>query len=221
MKLWGKQAPDDDPQAVKARSMAEVQRLGGRTIDHLPIIEKTVARTPEELGARALALNALVGLAYDAPAPMIREWIVVNGLTQSLSLSEQELLGQETEDLDPQTKMNLSWAPEAIYTLLWAGGFAKSLSLGEELPEDAFSVLPRVWEGESGRKFLTKIRMRPYSELYAMRDFYYRAHWYAREGQLNGIETGVFVGDIIVERRKALEWLLDVTTDWDDIELST
>jgi len=52
-----------------------------------------------------------------------------------------------------------------------------------------------------------------------MLDLYYRAHWYAREGSLKGFSTGVFNLDIIVERRKALEWISDSKIeDWDDVD---
>jgi hypothetical protein len=49
-----------------------------------------------------------------------------------------------------------------------------------------------------------------------------RAHWYARDGQLNGYATGIFSLDVIMERRKALEWISDRTIeDWDDSPEST
>jgi hypothetical protein len=221
MRLWGRKEEPVDPQAVKERSMAEVRRLGGKTLDGLPIIEMTTARSGEALAARALVLNALVGYAYDAPASLIREWIVANGLTQSLSAAETALLRKETEELAEQERIDLSWSPEAICALMWAGGLLDGLPLGEEIPMEAFAPLPKVGQGESGQRFAGRVRLRPYAELYAMRDFYYRAHWFARDGGLNGYDTGVFVSGIIVERRKALEWLLDDTTDWDELDLST
>jgi hypothetical protein len=54
-----------------------------------------------------------------------------------------------------------------------------------------------------------------------MLDLYYRAHWFIVDGYVNGYETGDFDGGVIVERRKALEWVLDDTLDWDDIPLDT
>jgi hypothetical protein len=54
-----------------------------------------------------------------------------------------------------------------------------------------------------------------------MLDLYFRLHWWTRDGQLNGYETGDVRLDIIMERRKALEWVLDDSCDWDNVELST
>lgn len=55
-----------------------------------------------------------------------------------------------------------------------------------------------------------------------MLDLYFRAHWYARDGQLNGYPTAPFDLDIIMERRKTLEWLVDRSIeDWDDTPQDT
>lgn len=221
MRFWGKKEEPLDPEAVKARSMAEIVRLGGKTIEWLPTIEVTKARAGDDLAKRAMVLNALVGFAYDAPAPVLREWIVANGLTQSLSGQEAETFRKETDELTDQERVNASWSQAAIAALLWAGGLTEALPIEREVPVEMYEILPSVPKGENGRAFSAKVRLRPYAELYAMRDLYYRAHWFARDGSLNGYDTGVFSMDSIMERRKALEWLLDETQDWDDVDLST
>ncbi|RYG40885.1 DUF4272 domain-containing protein, partial [bacterium] len=71
------------------------------------------------------------------------------------------------------------------------------------------------------RDFARRVRMRSYAELYAMRDLYYRAHWFARDGRINGYSTEPFIESTILERRRALEWLLDKTADWNEMDLST
>jgi hypothetical protein len=38
---------------------------------------------------------------------------------------------------------------------------------------------------------------------------------------LNGYDTGDVKLDIIMERRKALEWVMDPDCDWDDVPHST
>jgi hypothetical protein len=54
-----------------------------------------------------------------------------------------------------------------------------------------------------------------------MLDLLYRAHWFARDGQLNQYQTKGFNIDAIMERRKALEWLLNLEYDWDNVDMST
>ena len=119
-----------------------------------------------------------------------------------------------------------SWSISAgpsrrVHALLWAGGFVPTLPIDGELAMDGLASLPKIGAGEDGREFARRARLRPYAELYAMRDLYFRAHWYARDGDLKGEATGAFELGTIMERRKALEWLLDETTDWDDVEMGT
>jgi hypothetical protein len=61
------------------------------------------------------------------------------------------------------------------------------------------------------------MRLRPYPELYAMRDLAYRFHWWTRDSHLKGEDSGPVQLDIVMERRKALEWILDEQIDWDDM----
>jgi hypothetical protein len=65
------------------------------------------------------------------------------------------------------------------------------------------------------------MRLRPSDELFRMLDLYYRLHWWTRNSQLTGKDTSVVRLDIIMERRKALEWIMDPTCDWDNVEMST
>ncbi|MFL5537927.1 MAG: DUF4272 domain-containing protein [Longimicrobiaceae bacterium] len=62
---------------------------------------------------------------------------------------------------------------------------------------------------------------RPHSELLAMLDLYYRLHWYAEDGRLNGYPTPDVSLDVVTEWRRALKWVLDPETGWDDVDLST
>lgn len=50
-----------------------------------------------------------------------------------------------------------------------------------------------------------------------VRDLYYRLHWWVHHHQ-NDIPNDFFVR--ILLRRKALEWVLDCETDWDEVDLS-
>jgi hypothetical protein len=63
--------------------------------------------------------------------------------------------------------------------------------------------------------------LRPREELFRMLDLYYRLHWWTRNAQLQGQQTGNVSLDIIMERRKALEWVLNAEDDWDNVEMST
>lgn len=221
MKFWGKKPEPFDPEAIRARSKAEIVRLGGQVNEHLPRLEAMPARSGEAIAGRALVLNALANLAREAPVSAIREWIVANGLTQSLSPFEAGLLKKPTEDLTQQELINASWYDEAIYALLWAGGIVEDLPLDAGYPASMLAHVPNVAEDESGRELLRRVRPRSEAELVATLDLYYCAHWFARDGGLNGYDVGVFEISRIMERRKALEWTLDPAADWDDVELST
>jgi hypothetical protein len=65
------------------------------------------------------------------------------------------------------------------------------------------------------------MQLRSQDDLIRMRDLYYRLHWWVRDAQLQGQDTGDVCIDIIMERRKALEWAMDADYDWDSVELST
>lgn len=220
MRLWGARPEPFDAKAVRARSHAEIRRASGGVNEGLPLLEPMTPRDAEALAARVLVLNALGNLPREAPVPTLREWVVANGLTQSLSAFEAGLLQRRTEDVTEQELINASWYDEAIDALLWAGGLVEGLPLDARYPKSMLALLPDVSRGESGRALGRTVRPRPADELVAMLDLYYCAHWLVRDAGLNGYDP-VFDGGAVMERRKALEWLLDSAADWDAISLDT
>ena len=82
--------------------------------------------------------------------------------------------------------------------------------------------LPKLQLNEGPEVFSSRFALRPFSQLYRELDFYFRAHWYARDGSLHRYPTGVFNLDLIMERRRALEWAADRTiADWGETSDST
>lgn len=150
-----------------------------------------------------------------------KKWISTNGLTAHLSLAEQALLQKENTTLSDQEVSNLHWSLEALWALMWAGGLTDDLTVDSHVPDYMASICPDLQQNEDGAKFTQKMRLRPTEELFQMLDLYYRAHWYTEDGRINGYSPGNIRGDIVMERRKALEWLLNASTDWDHISLDT
>jgi len=205
---------------AKLASEGQVLALGGRINDWLPYRDEPSPRNIEEVKGRMSVLNALINISFEAPIEVIRAWLTQHQLTVFLSADEEALLTKKNEDLAPQELTNLRWGLESLWALMWATGLAEDLNPTAWVGDYMASLLPNLEEGEDNSKIERLRTLRPVEELYQMLDFYYRLHWYCVDERLYGREAVVNEG-IVYERRKALEWLLDRASDWDDIEMST
>ena len=210
-----------DPQQVKQDSERIILAKGGRTCDWLPYLDRAEPRGLDHLVGRALVMNALLNIAFQAPVSVIRNWIEAHRLTPHLSDAERVILTKSNAELSEQESIDLYWYIESLWALMWAGGLIPDLPIDQPVGDNMASLAPNLQTNEGTDKFAEAIRLRPYGELFPMLDLYYRAHWYTEDARINGYATGEISGDVIMERRKALEWLMDRTVDWDDVALNT
>ena len=210
-----------DPMRVKQESEAAILKAGGKICDWLPHIELTKARGANAVIDRALILNALLQLYFGAPSPFIAKWVERESLQHALTARERTLLTKPTSSLTEQERIDLYWYIEALWTILWATGLIDEIPFDRGVEDFMASLCPDLQRNESSTKFRQRMRLRAYADLYAMRDLYFRLHWWTRNAHLTGEDTGAVRMDIVMERRKALEWILDAEADWDDMPLNT
>ena len=210
-----------DTDEIKAASETAVKQNGGQVCDWLPYIEPTTLRDSESIIARALILNAMLNIYFGAPIAVIREWIEQYDLTDELSPVEAGILSKDDAELTEQEKTNLYWYIEALWAFMWATGMVERMDFTTCIPDSMASMCPNLERGEGPDKFSEAMKLRDYDDLYKERDLYYRVMWWARESQLRGQPDPKFAMSRIMERRRALEWLMDATLDWDDVDLST
>jgi uncharacterized protein DUF4272 len=211
-----------DARAVKKESERVILAAGGKILDWLPDLEvnPTSVRPRDEVVARALVLNAMIQIAFQAPIPVIASWIDRRGLRSSLVDSERAILRKSNAELTKQEQVDLNWSIEALWALLWTGALTDDLPFDEPVPDTMAGLCPNLQRDEDGSKF-DRFRLRPYDALLRMLDLYFRLHRYARQGQLTHTPTPPVDPGIILERRKALAWVLDPANDWDNVDLST
>lgn len=213
---------EPEPPDVKGQSEAVITRLGGGVCDWLPELGRTASRESHEVANRALVLNAMAQIPLGAPTHVIKHWLAANDLLPSLSQREAEILSLGNQNLTEQTLSDLYWYLESLWTLTWAGGLTSDLSIDQPVGDELASHVPNLQVGDTAEGFRSTYRLRPTGELYEMLDLYFRAHWYTEDGRINGYSTGLFDSDIVMERRKALQWLFpEHGADWDHVDLST
>lgn len=204
-----------EPVEVKAESERIILALGGRICDWLPHLVRTEPRASSEVAERALVLHAMLQIYFGAPRDVIASWIKANQLGLSLSRHERSLLTNEI--ITEQETINLYWYVEALWAMVWAGRLTEDLAVDQRVGGNLASLLPNLQVNEDASSFRRRFVLRPFEEIHRMLDLYYRAHWYARDGQLNNYSTEPFNPDVIMERRRALEWISDSKlADWED-----
>ena len=207
---------------VKKESERIILEKGGKTLDWLPCLERTEnMRSNDELIDRALILNALINIHFQAPIAIIKGWIEQYGLTSSLSEYEKELLEKKNEDVTEQENINLYWNIEALWALMWVGNLIDDLPIDKRVEDYQAELCPNLERGEDDSKFRQTMKIRTKEEIFRKLDLYFRAHWYTFNGELNKYSTGKMDNSVIMERRKALEWIIDNNLDWDNIPLNT
>lgn len=63
-------------------------------------------------------------------------------------------------------------------------------------------------------------RLRPFDEIYLRADLNYRLHWAARQARFDGSRFPLPEAHIQL-RRHALDWIVGLPHDWDDMPLDT
>lgn len=206
---------------IKSENTESLRRAGIEVIDHLPVLDDAEVRAETLVARRWIAMAALLQLHFKAPEAFIKEYLDENGLLEALSSEENEILNTGYENLNEQQKTNLYWTIEAIWALAWAGQKHESLTWNTGVEGSLASMLPNFAEKEAAQSFVASYRLRSKKELFSKLDMLYRAHWFARQRDLQGEKSTLVDLDIVMERRKALEWVCDAEQEWDEISLDT
>jgi hypothetical protein len=104
---------------------------------------------------------------------------------------------------------------------MWATRIVPSMEVTQSIPDHMAALCPDLRRNEGGEKFRTKMKLRDYPELYQERDLYYRAMWWARQSAMTGQADPRFEMSRIMERRRALSWIMDAGLHWDDVPQDT
>lgn len=210
-----------NPEKVKDRNTKQLRSSGIDVIEHLPYLDNPEFREPDEIARRTLVLTALFQLHLQAPKDIIRKWLEENELITYLTEDELEYLETEYSELPEQTQTDIYWFVEAIWTFAWVGGLHNNLTLNTGVEDSLVTLIPNIAKNETAEKFITDFRLRNQIEIFEMLDKLYRAHWFARNTNLTGNQSNKVDLDIIMERRKALEYTVYKEFNWNEISLDT
>jgi len=191
-------------------------------IDHLPVVEDEAAirpRTKEEVADRCLAIVicAVKGETGDDDdvKTIIRDFPRAKG-----AFSPEERRFIDATRPSRQDRTSFAWRYECMHVMLWALGYLEKLQPPSELCNvaDEAGVL---WKSGQTR-FVAGAKLRPLGAILDQTDLYYRLHWAAVELRLKGEEHPAANEEIIMERHRALNWLVRyMDQEWDDVTTDT
>jgi hypothetical protein len=207
----------------KNRTEEFLQRLKIPINANLPMIEEeseTRIRDSKNIARRILILTYLNVFAEGGDKKEIIDFLVSENLWEHVSPNEQSLFN--SDHLNPEDKINISWRSEAIWFLLWAIQKVEPLDLPVEQCEipDILSLLPDFF-GSTG-EFINQAVVRNKQEILDQSDLIYRLHWATRDAKLNNKPNPADLhNSIVVERHYAVNWLTYYANDWDDVTTDT
>jgi hypothetical protein len=207
--------------ARRERSIAIVKDMALPWIDHLPVVEdesQIKPRTSDEVAARCLATAfcAVKGEANDQK--LVGRLVKDYSAKAFFSPAEQRFLGDPNPSR--QDRANFAWRYECVHVFLWALGYLPKLN-----PPDRIANVPAevaILRDKGPERFMKDVKLRPLSEILDQADLYYRLHWAAIELRLKGQRNEKINEEIIMERHRALNWLIRyMNQSWDDVTTDT
>jgi Domain of unknown function (DUF4272) len=205
---------------IKASNNQLIADQGYRFNQYLPIVDDPKIRSLEDIKGRIAVMNALINIAFDAPTHVIRDWIIQHKLTKHLSESEQLIINKPNPHLSEFEINSMMWYLESLWALMWVVEMISDISVNKPVGDNMAKLLPDLEAEENNDKILQINSIRSVLEIYTKLDYYYRLHWYCVDNRISGVKIKVSEG-VVYERRKALEWVLNNDSDWDNIEMST
>ena len=206
------------PEDVKQLSHDFLAQHNVRVNDALPCIEASQElspQSPDNVARRAVVLGHIIGIGFGQAGAKLKEPLEEFGLLPYASANEIRLLNANT--YTKQEKVNATWLVECMQALGWCFGFV-DLDPFSDCDNQLASHFPAPFTDPSD--FIANATLRSFPELYQQADLHYRLHWVCRAARLNGSDSPLNEG-VIRERRKAIDWVVGVEPDWDEIPMDT
>jgi hypothetical protein len=206
------------PELAKRQSHDFLAKHGVRINETLPFIEGPAELNPqssENVARRAIVLGHIIGIGFGQPGSTMKAPLEQFGLLQFASANETRLLNADV--YTEQEKIDASWLVECMQAIGLCFGFV-NLDPFAGCDDDLASHFPAPFTDPSD--FIATATLRPFDEIYQQADLHYRLHWAARNARLYGTDTPIQEG-VIKERRKAIDWVVGVESDWDEMPMDT
>lgn len=211
-----------DEVMIKRASEKYIESKGGDICDWLPFIDidEVKLRNIHEIIDRALILNILVNISFNAPIDIAKEWIINNNLMHALTENELKVILSGNEP-DQNTKNNFRWYLESLWVAAWLGGMFQDLNPIDNISNLLASWFPSLKDREDTSRFRSCFKLRSEAEVYEKLDLFYRSHWHVKNAIISGGDLGLFKSGIVEQRRHMLEWVLHSNSSWDEVNLNT
>lgn len=215
----------------KSKSIEILKQHGVPYIEHLPVIEtkdQVKIRTAEEIAKRAIACLITIQMAFEhrngEDIEDSRNFFVglLNTFNVADYLTKDELNIFYGEPV-MQDIINMTWRYEAYWVLLWALGIVDNLSFPSDTCDCEFAI-ESVSKHSSFDEFMASTTLRSIDEILDENDLIFRYNWACVDASIKG-ETPPANLDtsVVLERHKALNWLIDFdhNDDWDNPSTNT
>ncbi len=186
--------------------------------------ENITIKSKEDICKRAIASLLTIQISCDINngkyeesknffIPMINKFEV----KEYLNSKEKRILeGNYTQ----QDVFDMDWEYECYWALCWYLGLVDDIK-DASVVCDGSKAVSFLASCKSFNDFVNKCNVRSNDELLDMEDLYYRYHWAVNDKSANeSVSIGNLNSEIVIERRRALEWILSDKEDWYEIELN-
>ena len=171
-------------------------------------------RSAEKVATRAWVLSYVLGVGLGRSADGVLDQLRSVELLDFLTPRERNLLRKPKF-----THSDRAWAAclvEAVHGCAWAMGLLETGPL-ENAPDTLASHFPY---GSDPFPSIRATRLRNFDDIYLRADLNYRLHWAARQARFDG-SPFPFPEACIQARRHAIDWIVGIPHDWDDMPLDT
>jgi uncharacterized protein DUF4272 len=204
-------------QTVREKSIEKAKALGYEVNLALPLLDEGVSiRKVDEIVDRCLSLLATVAGSYGFEKSDAIDWLKQEEISSALAKSEQSFL--EGGD---DSKAIFQRQVEGLNAFAWLLGFVKNMEFNQVCENNLISLFPDIKNKSSSSKFRSKAKLISLNKAIEACDLAYCLHWALTEAELSNRRLpGDIEPHVIIERRRALEWVL-CCDDWDELSLDT
>jgi hypothetical protein len=168
-------------------------------------------------------MNLMMHIGINEKVETVQAIMEKNDLKRYLTSEEKQILDDGDSNLSERSKINLYWYIESTWALMWVLSFTNNFDIFK--PADT-NHMSNIFSKN------LKANLRANEVIYKMLDLYYRLHWLCVNESLKtgnspyipdiNLSTGKTIyGSLIMERRKALTWVMHSGMDWDHVDMNT